>query len=134
MANPFAQADKNFVMPNRKPEVPDLGVSEKQQQTAVAETQTQPVKTETKRPETKREAPAKTEKPASKTEEKEVKVNLGAGNDLLKSLAKSKPVFRTYSYYLEEDVNKALEKLAKQNKVNKSQLLNELLKNILLSN
>ena len=134
MANPFAQADKNFVMPNRKPDVPSLGVNEKEQQTVVQETPTQPFKTETKRPEIKREAPVKTEKSATKTEEKEVKVNLGAGDDLLKSLAKSKPVFRTYSYYLEEDVNKALEKLAKQNKVNKSQLLNELLKNILLSN
>lgn len=132
MANPFAQADKNFVMPNRKVDVPDLGTVEKEKPAAEPVKETAPVKTEVKKTETKREVPAKTEKPAAKTEEKEVKVNFGAGADLLKSLAKNKPVYKTYSFYLEEDVNKALEKLAKQNKVNKSQLLNELLKNILL--
>ena len=57
-----------------------------------------------------------------------VKENLLAG--LMQE--KAKPMAKSYGFYLDEEVVAALEKLAKQNKSNKSKVLNTLLRSILL--
>ncbi len=60
--------------------------------------------------------------------EPEVKKNLLAG------MLEQKPKAKSYGFYLDDEVVAALEKLAKQNKSNKSKVLNTLLRNILLDN
>ena len=60
--------------------------------------------------------------------EPEMKKNLLAG------MIEKKPKGKGTAFYLDEEVIAALDKLAKQNKSNKSKVLNTLLRNILLDN
>ena len=75
--------------------------------------------------------PAVEEKPVEPVKENviietEVKKNLLAG------MIEQKPKAKSNSFYLDDEVVAALEKLAKQNKSNKSKVLNTLLRNMLL--
>lgn len=53
-------------------------------------------------------------------------------NNPLAGILDQKPTAKSYGYYLDDDVAKAIEKLAKQNKTSKSKALNALLKKILI--
>ena len=57
-----------------------------------------------------------------------------AKKNLLAGMLEQKPKAKSYGFYLDDEVVAALEKLAKQNKSNKSKVLNTLLRNILLDN
>ena len=50
----------------------------------------------------------------------------------LAGILEQKTAAKSYGYYLDDDVARAIEKLAKQNKTSKSKALNALLKKILL--
>ena len=54
-----------------------------------------------------------------------------AAEDLLRGLGGVKPKAKSYSFHLHDDVVAALDKLAKKNKVSRSNLLNTLLRNYL---
>ncbi len=120
MANPFAQADSNFVLPNRKPEAQEKE-SLKNSAEKPAEAFSSP----------EADIPAVREKPQQTANLPESRKHPSVEENLLKNLVRNKPSFHTYSFYLEDEVNRGLEILAKENGVNKSQLLNELLKNLL---
>ena len=121
MANPFAQADSNFVLPNRKPE--------QQNQEALKNGAERPEEAFSS-PEAK-DIPAVREKSQKAANSSESRKHPSVEENLLKNLVRNKPSFHTYSFYLEDEVNRGLEILARENGVNKSQLLNELLKNLL---
>ena len=53
--------------------------------------------------------------------------------DLLAGMIEQKPKAKSYGFYLDDEVVAALEKLAKQNKSNKSKVLNTLLRNLLIN-
>ena len=52
--------------------------------------------------------------------------------DILAGIREMKPKSKSYAFYLDEEVVDALDQLAKQNKSNKSKVLNTLLRNLLL--
>ena len=52
--------------------------------------------------------------------------------DILAGIRETKPKSKSYAFYLDEEVVDALDQLAKQNKSNKSKVLNTLLRNLLL--
>jgi hypothetical protein len=52
--------------------------------------------------------------------------------DLLAGMLEKKPRGKSYGFYLDDEVVAALDKLARQNKSNKSKVLNTLLRNMLL--
>lgn len=54
--------------------------------------------------------------------------------DLLAGMIEQKPKAKSYGFYLDDEVVAALEKLAKQNKSNKSKVLNTLLRKMLIEN
>ena len=55
-----------------------------------------------------------------------------AKDDILAGIRETKPKSKSYAFYLDEEVVDALDQLAKQNKSNKSKVLNTLLRNLLL--
>lgn len=52
--------------------------------------------------------------------------------DLMAGIVKKKPKAKAYTFYLDDEVVAALEKVAKQHKTNKSKALNTMLRNALL--
>lgn len=52
--------------------------------------------------------------------------------DLLAGMLEKKPRGKSYGFYLDDEVVAALDKLARQNKSNKSKVMNTLLRNMLL--
>lgn len=55
-----------------------------------------------------------------------------AKENLLAGMLEKKPRGKSYGFYLDDEVVAALDKLARQNKSNKSKVLNTLLRNMLL--
>ncbi len=78
-------------------------------------------------------APAVEEKPVEPIRENVI-IEPEAKKNLLAGILEQKPKAKSYGFYLDDEVVAALEKLAKQNKSNKSKVLNTLLRNILLEN
>lgn len=52
--------------------------------------------------------------------------------DLFDGMVEQKPKGKTCAFYLDDEVNAALEKLAKQKKISKSKVLNTILRNVLI--
>jgi hypothetical protein len=77
--------------------------------------------------------PAVEEKPVEPVKENVI-VETEIKKNLLAGMIEQKPKAKSNSFYLDDEVVAALEKLAKQNKSNKSKVLNTLLRNILLDN
>jgi hypothetical protein len=77
--------------------------------------------------------PAVEEKPVEPVKENVI-IETEAKKNLLAGMLEQKPKAKSYGFYLDDEVVAALEKLAKQNKSNKSKVLNTLLRNILLDN
>lgn len=103
MSNPYKRAEQ-------VKRVPPGSRTSGEQETPPVETTEQPVKAEKE----------------NTIVEPEVKKNLLSG------MIEQKPKAKSYGFYLDDEVVAALEKLAKQNKSNKSKVLNTLLRNLLL--
>ena len=71
--------------------------------------------------------------PAQTEEEPETDLKPTQTNDILAELTMDvKPKAKSYGFYLDDDVVKALDKLAKSKRSNRSKMLNTLLRKLLL--
>ena len=76
-------------------------------------------------------APVKEEKPVEPVKENVI-IETDLKKNLLAGMIEQKPKGKSNSFYLDDEVVAALEKLAKQNKSSKSKVLNTLLRNLLI--
>ena len=150
MANPYKKAEQRpKVAPGSRPAAPveqpaEPKVEEVKQEVVVPEvvhtvepkieevvaTVEQPVAPKV---EEKQEvvAPVKEEKPVEPVKENVI-IETDLKKNLLAGMIEQKPKGKSNSFYLDDEVVAALEKLAKQNKSSKSKVLNTLLRNLLI--
>ena len=134
MPNPYKKNSSNPY--NKAEEVQKKAPGSRPVETIVHEPIPTPVlepKIEEKQEKQEAVAPVVEEKTVEPVKENVI-IETEAKKNLLAGMLEQKPKAKSYGFYLDDEVVAALEKLAKQNKSNKSKVLNTLLRNILLDN